>query len=414
MNHLDSSSTDRGVPINVLLPAELPDRNNIRYTLENLFRPFAFKLFYITNAQYTEDVQLILPKEHGAFPVCISLQELRKAFDRISGKTENHFPKDAIGRVDESFLDEDFSRPGLSEWICGFVKKLGPWPLQRESLKPRLKVHVTHDVDRLNPYEPVGLIRRLSVSTRGVGPSFSARCRDLLNWLRNGRSFAVLLETLMRIERAEGIQATYFCMSGPYSFQPFGSRSGDCTKSQRAENFFRMIRRYGHRLGLHGCAYSLRKGNYKDQREALSQAFGVSVTWHRNHYLVWDPLKSPGLLRRAGIKVDSTVGFHRRQGFRAGLAWPYELWDHGLQEPSGVLEIPMVFMDAAGVMTHDGPSWNDLYALLERAESLMGEVAVNFHPEYFVGHPSILSRYQEFLEWLRLKGFTQDGYCESI
>ena len=390
--------------IQITFPQGLSDRKAIVYTFENLFRPFSCRLSFKADGTDPEAVSLAIKAQRQPTPVPLKLHELRQAFSRISGRMELNMPKDGLGRVDENRLMADYSRPDLSEWSWKIFKALVPDSNDPVFKHPQLRVHLTHDVDRVNPYDPMGLLRRLIVSTRGVDTNSLARLADFMGWVKNGVNFPEVFETIMGMEQSAGAMGTYFCMSGPYSFRKIGSRTEDCRKNRRAQKVFQQISRHGHRLGLHGCAYSLDNRDYARQREDLAETARLEVTWHRNHYLVWNPTISPPALREAGISVDSTLGFNTRQAFRAGLAWPYELWDIKKDAPSGVLEIPMVFMDAAGVITQDGLTWDDLYHQLDLSEAVGGEVAVNFHPDYFLGHPLVFKRYEAFLQWLNHRG----------
>jgi hypothetical protein len=270
--------------------------------------------------------------------------------------------------------------------------------------RPNLTVHLSHDVDRVNPFDPMGLLRRLIVPTRGVESGLRARLADLMQWLRNASRFSETYENVMRMEYEVGAICTYFFMSGPYSFRVTGSRTGSCAANKRLAELVNMADRYGQRVGLHSCAYSLQSRDYARQREALALATGHNILWHRSHYLVWDHKKSPAALREAGFNIDSTLGFNTFQGFRTGLAWPYELWDLQTDAPSGIIEIPLVFMDSAGLITQNGSTWDDLYIQLERSAAVGGQVAVNFHVDFFVGHPLVKEGYGRLLEWLTHSG----------
>ena len=118
---------------------------------------------------------------------------------------------------------------------------------------------------------------------------------------------------------------------------------------------------------------------------------------------MYDPVKSPSLLAAGGILVDSTCAFSDANGFRAGMAHPYQLWDLQADQPTNVLEIPLVFMDDVRGRSEEA-EWDELYARLGMAASVAGEVAILFHVDYFVGNPDGISRYNELLNWLGRQG----------
>jgi hypothetical protein len=128
---------------------------------------------------------------------------------------------------------------------------------------------------------------------------------------------------------------------------------------------------------------------------------------------VWDAQRSPSALARAGLAVDTTCGFHDAQGFRAGLAWPYRLWDAQADTPCEVVEIPLIFMDAVGDVC-DERTWAELYGLLERAQAVGGSVAVLCHVDCFLGHAAATERYRGLLAWLRQRGAVLNADCPRL
>ena len=391
------------------MPLGIPDQRHIIYTIKNILRPFDFSIRCENTSHSPDHVFLACPLFSDCRQIPIELSRLRRAFEIITGRIEDAIPKNRLNLIDEAHLIRDFKRPEWSEWGCRLASQLAHSTTKME-VKPKLTVHLTHDVDRVNPYDVMGLTRRLLVPTRGVDNTASARLKDFGRWIANARSFHDCIEKIMAIEANVSAKATYFMMSGPYSFHRIGARTEDCRRSSRFKKIVKYAARYGHRIGLHGCAYSLDRDDYPRQQTAISEAVGYDVTWHRNHYLMWNPDTSPARLRGAGFRVDSTVGFNSLQGFRAGLAWPYELWDFTEDSPAGVMEIPMVFMDAAGVIIKGDETWEALYRQMEAAAQVGGEVAVNFHPDYFLGHPQVLENYRAFLDWLVQQGAERQSH----
>jgi len=255
-------------------------------------------------------------------------------------------------------------------------------------------------VERVHPLEPMGMAGRKVRALRGLLRGDLGPSRSLLRWVLRAGRFLETYEQVMSLERDAGAMATYFFMSGPYSFRRYGSRGG---QGRRLRDLTALVWQHGHRVGLHGCVYSLQRGDYARQREALSAAAGVDVTWHRNHYLVYDAMRSPGLLEAGGLSVDSSCGFHDANGFRAGVAHPYPLWDWQADGPSAVTEVPLVFMDGAcGRPVEE--EWAEAYERLSAAAEVGGEVAVLFHVDGFVEDPGALERYARLLEWLKSRG----------
>jgi hypothetical protein len=382
-------SNDRLIAV---LPAA-PETPQWTYVLQTLLPAAGLAVEARTGEAGATDVELAWP---GGGGVRVEPSRLRQAFREVSGLAERDAPRDMLGRVTAEALGEDRSRPVWSQWAWELAGELARRNPAWRPPEKRLTVHLTHDVDRVRPFEIMGVLGRTVRAAGGALRGDLAACGRCLGWLAKGGRLAEAYDRIMRAEQEAGAVATYYFMSGPYSFRRYGSRGG-C--SGRLRRLLAMARRYGHRIGLHGCAYSLRRADYARQRRRLSRAAGEEITWHRNHYLVFDAAESPGQLAGAGLRVDSTCGFHDANVFRAGLAHAYRLWDPKAGGPGEVLEVPLVFMDSArgGTVEQD---WAELYQRLEQAEAVGGTVAVLIHVEYFVEVPGAAERYGELLGWL--------------
>lgn len=107
----------------------------------------------------------------------------------------------------------------------------------------------------------------------------------------------------------------------------------------------------GHEVALHGSWGShLDASRLTRERDALDQRAAdehrsADVRFGRQHYLLWDPLRTPGIVAEAGLTQDSTLGFADRPGFRTGLCQPHHLYDHERRRTLDVLERPLIAMD---------------------------------------------------------------------
>lgn len=67
----------------------------------------------------------------------------------------------------------------------------------------------------------------------------------------------------------------------------------------------------------------------------------------RQHYLRYDPARTPRLHVDAGFEIDSTIGFSDRIGFRRGTCLPHRLYDVERDLPLDIWEMPLAIMDSA-------------------------------------------------------------------
>lgn len=394
-DHAENESAGLGRMV-VSLPAGLGDERRLRYVLEAMLKPLGLNPEFEVRDDSERSVQLSWPGRQAGH-VDVGLSRLRDAFEVISGRRETNVPRDHFGRVSAAALGGDYSRPVLSEWACELADSLAA--MNPEWCRPhrQLTVYLTHDVDIVHPLSPVSLAGPIVRALRGAFRLNLLPAKELASWMARPKRFWQTYEYFMQMEQQAGVRATYFFMAGPYNLRRFGAHGG--RPIRRLRSMTHMASQCGHRIGLHGCTYSLARDNYASQRQELSLVADRETTWHRNHYLVWDAMRSPAVLTKAGIDVDSTCGFHDANGFRAGIAWPYELWDLQADRPSGVIEIPLIFMDAAGDLSSER-TWAELYERLESAAAVGGRMAVLFHVDLFVGHPERVKCYRDLLTWL--------------
>jgi hypothetical protein len=106
-------------------------------------------------------------------------------------------------------------------------------------------------------------------------------------------------------------------------------------------------------LAAHGFTIGFHPGygTYKDVSRLVEEAsrfedvFGVRPTVGRQHYLRFAAPTTWRHWEEAGLRVDSTVGFADRVGFRCGTCHPYYPFDLAENRRLEVLEVPLIVMD---------------------------------------------------------------------
>ena len=203
-------------------------------------------------------------------------------------------------------------------------------------------------------------------------------------------------DTLMRCTEAEirrGLRGSYF-----FTLHPPGRPSPyDCVYAPDDRVLFRGARRTvssvireladeGFDVGLHGSFWSAyNAAALTVERDAVELAAGRPVVTTRQHYLRWDPRRTPAAQQEAGLRADSTLGFNRNVGYRAGTSLPHFLFDPERRRSCTVLEIPLIVQEsplqarnaleldrsmAKGVLEH-------VFAAAAQVEGL---VTLLFHP----------------------------------
>lgn len=274
-------------------------------------------------------------------------------------------PRDQWGNWEFSF--SRWHREGLTytPWVDERV--LARVRLPRRSLWPGDKpfaLCLTHDVDFLTGSPSISEKRRrllaLARSPRsGASPTHFLRTAAgiLKPVIQNlfGTSDRFDFHDLVQFEDSLGFRSTFFFvaehkgMAHAYDcFYGFGDRAYWDGRKLPAREVMVELHRAGWEVGVHGSYHSaVEAGLLLDEKRQIEAVIGAPVVSCRQHYLHFESRVTPDLQAEAGFKADSTHGFNRDVGFRAGTAFPYPLFSNREQRPLDILEVPQQVMDAA-------------------------------------------------------------------
>jgi hypothetical protein len=151
-----------------------------------------------------------------------------------------------------------------------------------------------------------------------------------------------------------------------------------------------------------------------EERKLLERALQAEVTTTRQHFLHWDVRWTPRLQAEAGLRTDSSLGFNRNVGFRAGTSLPFRQFDVTSGRARDLLEVPLVVQDAALL----GPIGLGLGADETRrvVVQLFDEVAAVGGLVTFVFHPDKLDRpdWLAFYEWALDRAVASGAWLPSL
>ena len=147
-----------------------------------------------------------------------------------------------------------------------------------------------------------------------------------------------------------GLPSTFFVV--PSQGKPGRLRDGSAAPAMRGVRYalkkvctqIRRLVRRGNEIALHGVDAWLTAGDAKTEREEVRNSTDEQVSavaGVRMHWLYYDEA-SPKALDDAGFRYDSTIGYNRTVGYRAGTSQVYK--------PLGVerlKELPLHIMDTA-------------------------------------------------------------------
>ena len=296
--------------------------------------------------------------------------------------------------------------PDLDRWLADRRTELADTH-QLEPLWPDghpFAVCLTHDVDLIGRAStPRQAMRSMANSLAGGASTARERAVRLARpgvraarSLANGISLVPAADTLERcveLERSHGVTASYFFTVYPGSDGHRYDCSYDfddpCRFRGRREHIGAVITTLydeGFDVGLHGSYNSaLVAGVLARERAAFERATGLVVSTTRQHFVHWDIRATPRLQAEAGFSADSTLGFNRNLGFRAGTSLPYRLFDLERGETLDLVEVPLAVHDGA-LLRPDALELGlelgleTLTAFLDRVREVGGLATVIFHP----------------------------------
>ncbi len=144
-------------------------------------------------------------------------------------------------------------------------------------------------------------------------------------------------------------------------------------------------------VGLHGSFGSSNAfEKLQSDKNKLSESNGNRlVSTNRFHFLMFDVQKIPALLEKAGIEIDSTLGFNDMPGFRFSTSYPFYLFDYEQNKASQVIEVPLQIMDASLFYGHYlgcksmEEAWNYIELIVLQIKKTGGCLVLNWHNDAF-------------------------------
>jgi hypothetical protein len=289
----------------------------------------------------------------------------------------------SLGQWDQAFgLTEE---PWVDRWM---FRLLGALPRLRsavDSLSAQARIWLTHDLDNLAKWRPrsvAGQILRTPMDlARGRFAPLAKAWSEMGRRALTGRDPYDVMDKVLQLETGRR-SANFFLANG---------RDHLFHRYDLARPRFRRVMldclQQGMDVGLHGQVHFIADAAaIRAEKTKMERLAGAPISLNRQHYLRWDPAATFAGLEAAGIKVDSTLGYNDAPGFRAGTAFPYLWFDCRTDQPTRLLEVPLIL----GEFQFYDPRSFDAVAVrrtlenyLEAATRQGGVFTVLFHNNYF-------------------------------
>ncbi|MEI7467071.1 MAG: polysaccharide deacetylase family protein [Chloroflexota bacterium] len=290
---------------------------------------------------------------------------LQDVFSALTRQEEIITPeRDEWGNFDcqhsQAFRAGNHQRAWLDEMI------IQAFPLiERKSIWPNNKpfaLCLTHDTDELGLHVHYSKLKR--EFTRVQDPNFARRF--LKGFISAGTHLArsvnaaakpetLQIEEWLKLEDKYGFKSTFHIfpqhVNNRHAWDCDYRYADKVVYQQQLVPFatvMRAVHKAGWEIGVHGSYESAFNADLLlAQKHQIEDVIKAEVISTRQHYLHFAAQTTPSVQVQAGLKADSTLGFNRNIGFRAGASFPFRMWDHKNQVALDLLQIPMHIMDVS-------------------------------------------------------------------
>ena len=265
----------------------------------------------------------------------------------------DRFPVEESLAYKENFL----TRPIINEYteiLWKLLKHVSPDIQRKEKI---YRVIPTHDIDK--PFgmvydSPVQMLRHFA-SDLIVKKSLKQTCkrfRDLCRMILAKDSYIEekkeTFKFILQQSCKHNLKDVFFCMNTKASW-----RDGNYTVDEPdVLDLIKELVCAGHFIGLHPSFVSYAdKGEICRETMEINKILGKAgckgIVGARQHYLKWKNPDTWQFYENAGIPFDSTMTYAGHVGFRAGICYPYPVFNLMTRKCLNLIERPLIVMDGS-------------------------------------------------------------------
>ncbi len=267
----------------------------------------------------------------------------------IKEKNENgNFPSNL------SFLQKNkiSYRPVVNEYVellWNMMVFLG-YSGKRKEQKYKLKI--THDIDQIARYDTFAKYVRALAGDVVLRKKPGLILKTTTDYFQIKRSKMKdpfdTFDYLMDISEKNGLKSHFYFIP---AFRGETDFRYDINDSKVGQAIRKIIKR-DHVVGIHPSFSTFKnKKQLEVEIERLKKHHSF-IQEGRQHYLKFSNPETWQDWEDTGLKIDSTIGYENDMGFRAGVCYPYPVFNILTREKLKLIEEPLIVMEGALVCTH--------------------------------------------------------------
>lgn len=222
----------------------------------------------------------------------------------------------------------------------------------------------------------------------------------------NEQYFTSTLDKIADFQSRFGFKSTFFFLPSHQKYLGFENADYDLD-SPKYSNFVQKLSSQNE-IGLHGSFTASFESSRLAKDLNIIQSISPTLV-NRFHFLMFDILKTPNLLEKHEISIDSTLGFNDKPGFRHSTSFPFYLFNFQTKIATNVVEIPLVIMDATlfhpQYLNHNSKekAMVDVLSILDEIKKSGGNLVINWHNDAFavLGREARVETFEAILIYCR-------------
>jgi hypothetical protein len=256
----------------------------------------------------------------------------------------------------------------------------------------KAKIKMTHDVDAIKKTWAIRFKQSAFILFNAFRALFN--CKFLIALKKVKKSFIfffsnedwMVFDKLLAYEKNTNITSTFHFYGDlkKKNFKNMLFDPGYKINSNKLKKILSDISLNNHEIGLHPSFDSWNSiKDLREQKQALEDACGISISSVRQHWLRFSWNSTWASQQAAGLKLDTTLMFNDRPGFRNSSSLLWRPWNVSTNKAYDIQAMPSILMDSHiydYLELNDDERENSMHYWTRECKTVSGEVAVLWHP----------------------------------